>query len=218
MNHQIGPVCINMNRVLGDVFSILVSYVLVCLAFSSGLVFVKNLDVHTESGHTPYIEDFKHVFVCLIWKVLSPGPLDEEREECATISNFDGTKGHVVTALFVTFQILSIIILLNFLIAIMNSTIQRYQDRKQLYWKFSTTSIWMDFFSEHMEVPSPLCIGRAIWSSIFKPLLRIGHWCRYRGKQKVDQNDQDNLNTTHQGSQNHLKLKQDLIQRYIQKV
>ena len=51
---------------------------------------------------------FAGIFICLVWKVLAPGPLEEG--ECDILRNVHGMRGSVITTLFVIFQILAIII------------------------------------------------------------------------------------------------------------
>ena len=103
----------------------------------------------------------------LIWTILDPGPNDD-------ISNdVDGIRGVVATILFMMYQVTIIIILLNLLIAVMNSTIQRYQDRKQLYWKFARTSVWIDYFDDYMALPSPFSIFSVAWTLTYAFILVI---------------------------------------------
>ena len=62
----------------------------------------------------------------LLWAILNPG--NDGLEELGVD---DGTSltGVVATALLVMYQLMSVIILLNLLIAVMNATIQKTQQR-----------------------------------------------------------------------------------------
>ena len=57
-------------------------------------------------------------------------------------------RGYVATGLLLLYQVLVVILLLNLLIALMNSTVQKVEDQKLLYWKFVRTSIWYEFFDD----------------------------------------------------------------------
>ena len=46
---------------------------------------------------------------------------------------------------------------------------QKFYDRKQLYWKFARTSIWIEYFDEANGIPVPFCVFsilRIIWIMI----------------------------------------------------
>merc|ERR1719367_1195969 len=64
----------------------------------------------------------------------------------------------MATALIILYQVMIVIVLLNLLIAIMNSRIQKVYDRKQLYWKFARTSIWIEYFDQGSGIPIPFSI------------------------------------------------------------
>ena len=66
----------------------------------------------------------------LLWAILNPG--NDGLEELGVD---DGTSltGVVATALLVMYQLMSVIILLNLLIAVMNATIQKTQQRYLLF-------------------------------------------------------------------------------------
>ncbi len=65
---------------------------------------------------------------------------------------------------------------MNLLIAVMNATIQKVQDRKHLYWKFVRTSIWLEFFVDSYALPPPFSILldiRALLKGLFKQAARM---------------------------------------------
>ncbi len=55
-------------------------------------------------------------------------------------------------------QITSAILLLNLLIALMNSTVQRIHDERETYWKFVRAGIWVGFFDERSALPPPFTV------------------------------------------------------------
>ena len=87
-----------------------------------------------------------------MWTLLTPG---QNEEYIPDTSESDSIGARV---LYFIYQIFIIIILLNLLIAIMNSTVQRLQDKRQLYWKFVRTSIWIDHFDDNLLVPMPFSL------------------------------------------------------------
>ena len=71
------------------------------------------------------------------------------------------------TFLLIAYQIVMIVVFFNLLIAIMNVTIQKYQDRRQLYWKFARTSVWIEYFDDTSALPLPFTIFNVVWSIIY---------------------------------------------------
>ena len=66
--------------------------------------------------------------------------------------------------------VLLLVILLNLLIALMNATIGKTQDRKHLYWKFVRTCIWLEFFGEANALPPPfnlLAVARSAVKGVY---------------------------------------------------
>ena len=114
---------------------------------------------------------FGHLIENMAWTVLNPGPNDE-------ISYNDSSA----EILFAAYQLLVIIIILNLLIAMMNTTIQKLQDKKLLYWKFARTAIWLEFMGDGIMLPPPLMTI----STVLLLLLRVtalviyGMWWLYR--------------------------------------
>ena len=104
---------------------------------------------------------FTSTFHVIVWTIFEAGqkkqfPHETVEEKFATI-------------LYFIYQVFIIIILLNLLIAIMNATVQRLQDKRQLYWKFVRTSIWVEYFDENSMLPVPFSLLHIPWA-IFKGL------------------------------------------------
>ena len=170
LHDKVGPIVINVSRVIIDIFTITTTYVASLLAFSVGLVFVITTD-HVVELEKPaaanatthaldtYFATFKRTLVTLFWSVLGPGKPDDIEP--------DGISGTVATLLFAAYQILVAVILLNLLIAIMNATVQKVQDHQQLYWKFVRTSVWIEFMDDNNALPPPFNLVHVLWSIVF---------------------------------------------------
>ena len=132
---------------INDIFTVIFTYVVLMIAVSLGLVFILDgsSELSDDNGDDDPLFDkndgtwgtFLHNFANLMFKmmfiILDPGqappiPNTTAREKFATV-------------MFVVYCVFSITILLNLCITLMNATIQRFQDRRQLYWKFQKTSI-----------------------------------------------------------------------------
>ena len=149
----------HISRVIGDVLTITGDYFLVLLAFSFGIYFVLKANVNpytsSEINIKKQIEEnttgemsFFDISKTLFWALLNPGPDTETFPR-------DGFTGFLTNALFLFYQLFVVIMLLTLLIAMMNSTMQKIQDKRLLYWKFCRTLIWIDFINEGYVIPPP---------------------------------------------------------------
>ena len=164
-----GPIVLNMARVVPDIITTIVAFLIILTAFSTGIFYfiIPNtfpnattssridwmLGKRNDRYHYTDITEWPALYGSLMenmaWTILNPGPSDIGEETV-------GESNSTATLLFATYQILVVIIMLNLLIAMMNATIQRLQDKKHLYWKFSRTSIWLEFMRPGIMLPPPL--------------------------------------------------------------
>ena len=75
-----------------------------------------------------------------------------------------GIRNVFATGLLILYEIFIIIVLFNLLIAVMNSTIQKSQDRRQLYWKYARTSVWIEYFDDSAALPLPFTVYNVFWA------------------------------------------------------
>ena len=55
------------------------------------------------------------------------------------------------------------IIFLNLLIATMNSTVQKMEDQKDMYWTYTRSAIWMEHFDFVAAFPPPFSLVMLFW-------------------------------------------------------
>ncbi len=82
---------------------------------------------------------------------------------------------HLLNCLTFSLKVISVVVLLNVLVACMNYTMQRMKDQQLLYWKFVRTSIWIEFFGENSALPQPfslITVLRAIVKGIYRRLYK----------------------------------------------
>ncbi len=124
--------------------------------------------------------NFEKTVEVLFWSILAPGPA----YEVITTNSTKGKIGSVIFAIFqvrlawchkqnyvfyewefvTTSQVIAVVVFLNLLIALMNSTVQKVHEQKELYWKFTRTSIWVEFFDDTAVLPPPFTMLNAFWS------------------------------------------------------
>ncbi|KAM9318321.1 short transient receptor potential channel 4b isoform 2-T2 [Pholidichthys leucotaenia] len=166
-NSHLGPLQISLGRMLLDILKFLFIYCLVLLAFANGLnqlyFYYETNGTSEENGITckgirckeqnnafsTLFETlqslFWSVFGLISLHVTNVGPSHEFTE-------------FVGATMFGTYNIISLVVLLNMLIAMMNNSYQHIADHADIEWKFARTKLWMSYFEEGGTLPSPFNI------------------------------------------------------------
>ena len=145
------------------------------------------------------------------WKLVDPGPLGilDENE----VQKF-------ASAMVMAYHVIAIFILLNLTITLMNSTIQKFQDRQLLYWKCEITSVLIEFFDcpSKLYLPVPFSAILVFWTVVGLPIVKVWRFC-FRSGQNIDSSTQSDHLTPNQvdARRKHAKLMQELIMRLIKK-
>ena len=178
LHDKIGPIVISARHVLMDVFTVSSMYIIILIAFSSGIVFILGTEKVVEAFHSrklwnteearllkdDYFYNFKKTVETLFWSSLGPG------------ESTMGLKESVLAKVLMGFyQTISAVIFMNLLVAVMNATVQKIEDKKQLYWKFSRAGVWIRFFDEARALPPPFNIFnvfRYLWCLPFQFFFR----------------------------------------------
>ncbi|OBS67563.1 hypothetical protein A6R68_03898 [Neotoma lepida] len=77
----------------------------------------------------------------------------------------------VGATMFGTYNVISLVVLLNMLIAMMNNSYQLIADHADIEWKFARTKLWMSYFDEGGTLPPPFNIIPSP-----KSFLYLGNW------------------------------------------
>ncbi|XP_036005488.1 short transient receptor potential channel 4b [Fundulus heteroclitus] len=162
-NSHLGPLQISLGRMLLDILKFLFIYCLVLLSFANGLnqLYYYYATVADEKGCKgircqPQNNAFSTLFETLqslFWSVFGLIALHVTNVE----ANHTFTK-FVGTTMFGTYNIISLVVLLNMLIAMMNNSYQHIADHADIEWKFARTKLWISYFEEGGTLPSPFNI------------------------------------------------------------
>ncbi|XP_059078651.1 short transient receptor potential channel 1-like [Tigriopus californicus] len=227
LHDRIGPIVINLSKVIMDLATFTVIFLIMIMSFGIGIVSlkVKNLAIYpgrnsTTDNEPPqydlydfsvwdYIVAFLETCLSLFWSSLNP----EEPTEFY-MDRMDGIFLHII---YGAYCVACVIVLLNLLIAIMNATIQKVSDSEHLYWKFVRTSIWIEFVGEENGLPMPFT-GLLATLNLAKHL--IGR-CKQRWRDDSDvsgktqsPDDVNSIQERKEVREEQNKLLYDLIQRY----
>ena len=215
-----GPIVINMSRVINDIFTMAFTYAILLVAFTFGLVFVMDesnmkekstLVVENDVNISAYAHKFANLMFGLGFIFLDPG--NDKVPEIPDSTNRD----KFATFMFVIYNIFAITILLNLTITLMNSTIQRFEDRRQLHWKCKRTEVLIEYFDCKLYLPVPFSFFLVVWTVVFLPIMKCWIFFTCMDKEK-DQTEEDHLPlTTLKARKKHAKLMQELIIRFINK-
>ncbi|XP_061537413.1 short transient receptor potential channel 4-like isoform X2 [Phycodurus eques] len=161
-NSHLGPLQISLGRMLLDILKFLFIYCLVLLAFANGLNQLY-LNYKTDEGSNckgircmQQNNAFSTLFETLqslFWSVFGLISLYVTRVK----PDHEFTE-FVGTTMFGTYNIISLVVLLNMLIAMMNNSYQHIADHADIEWKFARTKLWMSYFEEGGTLPSPFNI------------------------------------------------------------
>ncbi|XP_036451510.1 LOW QUALITY PROTEIN: short transient receptor potential channel 4a [Colossoma macropomum] len=172
-NSHLGPLQISLGRMLLDILKFLFIYCLVLLAFANGLnqlYFYYETDgsnttglckgircSHQNNAFTTLFETLQSLF----WSIFGLISLH--------VTNVDPDHQFtefVGATMFGTYNIISLVVLLNMLIAMMNNSYQHIADHADMEWKFARTKLWMSYFEEGGTLPPPFNIipsPKSVW-------------------------------------------------------
>uniref|UniRef100_A0A3Q3KUE4 Transient receptor potential cation channel, subfamily C, member 6b n=1 Tax=Labrus bergylta TaxID=56723 RepID=A0A3Q3KUE4_9LABR len=187
-NESFGPLQISLGRTVKDIFKFMVIFITVFVAFMVGMfnLYSYYLGAKHNDAFTTLEESFKTLF----WAIFG---LSEVKSVVINIDHkFIENIGYV---LYGVYNIIMVIVLLNMLIAMFNSSFQEIEDDSDVEWKFARAKLWFSYFENGGTlpvpfnlVPSPMSVV-SLWLGI-RDLLRDGP----QGKSKESTHDERELN------------------------
>ncbi|XP_033833561.1 short transient receptor potential channel 6 [Periophthalmus magnuspinnatus] len=166
-NESFGPLQISLGRTVKDIFKFMVIFITVFVAFMVGMF---NLySYYTGAKHNNAFTTLEESFKTLFWAIFG---LSEVKSVVVNIDHkFIENTGYV---LYGVYNVIMVIVLLNMLIAMFNSSFQEIQDDADVEWKFARAKLWFSYF-EHGGtlpvpfnlIPSPMSLA-SLWSRLRK--------------------------------------------------
>nr|XP_028572093.1 short transient receptor potential channel 4-like isoform X2 [Podarcis muralis] len=177
---------ISLGRMLLDILKFLFIYCLVLLAFANGLnqlyFYYETNDanrckgIRCENQNNAFSTLFE-TLQSLFWSVFGLINL--------YVTNVDARHEFtefVGATMFGTYNVISLVVLLNMLIAMMNNSYQLIADHADIEWKFARTKLWMSYFEEGGTLPTPFNVIpspkslwyliRWLWRQVFRKKIR----------------------------------------------
>nr|KAF6375657.1 transient receptor potential cation channel subfamily C member 4 [Pipistrellus kuhlii] len=220
-NSHLGPLQISLGRMLLDILKFLFIYCLVLLAFANGLNQLyfyyeetKGLNckgIRCEKQNNAFSTLFE-TLQSLFWSIF--GLINLYVTNVKAQHEFTEFVG---ATMFGTYNVISLVVLLNMLIAMMNNSYQLIADHADIEWKFARTKLWMSYFEEGGTLPTPFNVipsPKSLWYLI-KWIWT--HLCKKKIRRKpesfgtIGRRAADNLRRHHQ----YQEVMRNLVKRYI---
>nr|KAF6461186.1 transient receptor potential cation channel subfamily C member 4 [Molossus molossus] len=220
-NSHLGPLQISLGRMLLDILKFLFIYCLVLLAFANGLNQLyfyyeetKGLSckgIRCEKQNNAFSTLFE-TLQSLFWSIF--GLINLYVTNVKAQHEFTEFVG---ATMFGTYNVISLVVLLNMLIAMMNNSYQLIADHADIEWKFARTKLWMSYFEEGGTLPTPFNVipsPKSLWYLI-KWIWT--HLCKKKIRRKpesfgtIGRRAADNLRRHHQ----YQEVMRNLVKRYV---
>uniref|UniRef100_A0A3P8T1C3 Transient receptor potential cation channel, subfamily C, member 6b n=1 Tax=Amphiprion percula TaxID=161767 RepID=A0A3P8T1C3_AMPPE len=206
-NESFGPLQISLGRTVKDIFKFMVVFVTVFVAFMVGMfnLYSYYLGAKHNDAFTTYVleESFKTLF----WAIFG---LSEVKSVVININHkFIENIGYV---LYGVYNIIMVIVLLNMLIAMFNSSFQEIEDDADVEWKFARAKLWFSYFEHGGTLPVPFNLVPSPRSVVSLLLgVRESLWDAPSSKSKENSTDEMELN-------NVSPLKTQMVRSSLQKI
>ncbi|KPP71643.1 short transient receptor potential channel 3-like [Scleropages formosus] len=161
-NESFGPLQISLGRTVKDIFKFMVLFIMVFLAFMIGMFILYSyyLGAKVNSAFTTVEESFKTLF----WSIFGLS------EVSSVVLKYDHKFiENIGYVLYGIYNVTMVVVLLNMLIAMINSSYQEIestnsavlgflQDDADVEWKFARSKLWLSYFDNGKTLPPPFSI------------------------------------------------------------
>eukprot|EP00090_Calanus_glacialis_P013538 TRINITY_DN22207_c0_g1_i1.p1 TRINITY_DN22207_c0_g1~~TRINITY_DN22207_c0_g1_i1.p1 ORF type:complete len:454 (+),score=63.52 TRINITY_DN22207_c0_g1_i1:134-1363(+) len=175
LQRTLGPVVVCIIKVLRDAFHIFLLFLIIFVSFAIGTfsmfkTFKLNSDSrpHDNSFQMEKEQSLAHVkslFSAMFWRVFDPGEPELASIVNATSIKSDGKNyddllsldfSHFMgLAFWAIYQATIVILLINILIAMMNTTYTKVSEHADLHWKYSKSYYQIQFLAPRAVLPPP---------------------------------------------------------------
>ncbi|KAA0709782.1 Short transient receptor potential channel 3 [Triplophysa tibetana] len=150
-NESFGPLQISLGRTVKDIFKFMVLFIMVFLAFMIGMFILYSyyLGAKVNPAFTTVEESFKTLF----WSIFGLS------EVSSVVLKYDHKFiENIGYVLYGIYNVTMVVVLLNMLIAMINSSYQEIEDDADVEWKFARSKLWLSYFDDGKTLPPPFSI------------------------------------------------------------
>ncbi|XP_042181739.1 short transient receptor potential channel 7-like [Oncorhynchus tshawytscha] len=147
-NESFGPLQISLGRTVKDIFKFMVIFIMVFVAFMIGMF---NLYSHyLGAKYNPAFTTVEESFKTLFWSIFGLS------EVISVVLKYDHKFiENIGYVLYGVYNVTMVVVLLNMLIAMINSSYQEIETDADVEWKFARAKLWMSYFDEGRTLPAP---------------------------------------------------------------
>lgn len=173
VNSRLGPLGTSIKYMVVDVFRFFIVFFIIILAFAAGLNSIyKNYKGSSRIEDDEVLEQpdsfltLQNTFKNLFWAMFGMGEPDFAQIVVGRNDSLNETfaggfpKDHIFSegvgyGLWGLYHMITVVVLLNMLIAMMTESYQRVQTNADMEWKFACSTLWLTIFDNHSVVPPP---------------------------------------------------------------
>uniref|UniRef100_H3DNY6 Transient receptor potential cation channel subfamily C member 6 n=1 Tax=Tetraodon nigroviridis TaxID=99883 RepID=H3DNY6_TETNG len=217
-NESFGPLQISLGRTVKDIFKFMVIFTTVFVAFMVGMfnLYSYYRGVKHNNAFTTHCKPLKCVTT------------DSFRLKSVVININHKFIENIGYVLYGVYNIIMVIVLLNMLTAMFNSSFQEIEGDADVEWKFARAKLWFSYFEHCSTLPVPFNLIPSPNSVLSLWLgMRDFLWNRPQSNSKENSNDELELNKLNNkedlsteaslGPTHYQKIMNRLIKRYILK-
>ncbi|XP_048459932.1 short transient receptor potential channel 7 [Rhincodon typus] len=204
-NESFGPLQISLGRTVKDIFKFMVIFIMVFVAFMIGMF---NLySYYLGAKYNPAFTTVEESFKTLFWSIFGLS------EVISVVLKYDHKFiENIGYILYGVYNVTMVVVLLNMLIAMINSSYQEIEEDADVEWKFARAKLWLSYFDEGRTLPAPFNLipsPKSIYYLISKIKTCLVNLC----KSKVQKSEGD----LEMGMLNSKRIMKRLIKRYVLK-
>ncbi|KAK2904159.1 short transient receptor potential channel 7-like [Channa argus] len=176
-NESFGPLQISLGRTVKDIFKFMVIFIMVFVAFMIGMF---NLySYYLGAKYNPAFTTVEESFKTLFWSIFGLS------EVISVVLKYDHKFiENIGYVLYGVYNVTMVVVLLNMLIAMINSSYQEIEEDADVEWKFARAKLWLSYFDEGRTLPAPFNLVPSP-KSFYYLVLRIKscliHLCKANG-------------------------------------
>ncbi|XP_077103360.1 short transient receptor potential channel 7b [Siphateles boraxobius] len=147
-NESFGPLQISLGRTVKDIFKFMVIFIMVFVAFMIGMF---NLySYYLGAKYNPAFTTVEESFKTLFWSIFGLS------EVISVVLKYDHKFiENIGYVLYGVYNVTMVVVLLNMLIAMINSSYQEIEEDADVEWKFARAKLWLSYFDEGRTLPVP---------------------------------------------------------------
>ncbi|CAB1337107.1 unnamed protein product, partial [Coregonus sp. 'balchen'] len=207
-NESFGPLQISLGRTVKDIFKFMVIFIMVFVAFMIGILMLA-----CASMCFPRVEES---FKTLFWSIFGLS------EVISVVLKYDHKFiENIGYVLFGVYNVTMVVVLLNMLIAMINSSYQEIETDADVEWKFARAKLWMSYFDEGRTLPTPFNMvpsPKSWYYLVLRTKACIVHLCKAKGCRHDNELEMGMLNSGLKvRGERAKKIMKRLIKRYVLK-